>query len=115
MNYGTGSPKAMNPTPPPKLNVLHESKRALKVAATRIRNSREIMTQLPGLTVATQVEDYLFLNIRALLTTALFAGGGYGELQMAWRRILGLSTRVLLPASEVKLSNRCAPFDITLR
>jgi hypothetical protein len=47
------------------------------------------MTQLPGLTVATQVENYVRLNISALLTTALFAVGGYGKLQIAWRDLLG--------------------------
>jgi hypothetical protein len=35
------------------------------------------MTQLPGLTVATQVEDYVFLNTRTLLTVVLFVGYGY--------------------------------------
>jgi hypothetical protein len=64
--------------------------------ANRIRNSREIMTQLPGLTVATQVEDYVLLNISALLTTALFAGGGCGKPQTAWRDLLGHRTRVLI-------------------
>jgi hypothetical protein len=39
------------------------------------------MMQLPGLAVATQVDDYVFLNISSLLITALFAGGGYGKLQ----------------------------------
>jgi hypothetical protein len=38
------------------------------------------MTQLPGLTVATQVEDYVYLNMSALLTTALLSGGSYGKL-----------------------------------
>jgi hypothetical protein len=41
------------------------------------------MTQLPGLTVATQVEDYVRLITSSLLTTVLFAGGGYGKLQTA--------------------------------
>jgi hypothetical protein len=59
------------------------------------------MTQLPGLTVATQVEDYVYLNISALLTIALFAGGGFGKLQTAWRDLLGQRTRVLIPASNV--------------
>jgi hypothetical protein len=75
----------------------------------------EIMTQLSGLTVATEVEDYVLLNISALLTTALFAGGGYGKLQIAWRDLLGQRTRVLIPATNVKVSNRCAPFDIAFR
>jgi hypothetical protein len=80
------------------------------VATKRIRNSREIMTQLPGLALAIQVEDYVLLNISALLTTALFADGGYGKLQLAWRNLLGQRTRVLIPATNVKFLNRCAPF-----
>jgi hypothetical protein len=73
------------------------------------------MTQLPGLTVATQVEDYVFLNISALLTTALFAGGGYRKLQTSWNDLLGQRTRIVIPATNVKVSNRCAPFDIAMR
>jgi hypothetical protein len=72
------------------------------------------MTQLPGLTVATQVEDYVYLNIRALLTTALFADGGYGKLQTAWSDLLGHRTRVLILVTNVKVPNRCAPFDKAL-
>jgi hypothetical protein len=75
------------------------------VVTKRIRNSREIMTQLPGLAVATQVEDYVFLNISSLLTTALFAGGGYGKLQTAWCDLLGQWTRVLIPANEITVPN----------
>jgi hypothetical protein len=81
--------------------VLHEYKKKGFVAIKRIRNSREIMTQFPGLTVATQVEDYVLLNISALLTTALFAGGDYEKLQIAWRDLLGQRTRVLIPATNV--------------
>jgi hypothetical protein len=71
------------------------------------------MTQLPGLTVASQVEDYVCLNISALLTTVLFADGGYGKLQTSWRDLLGQRTRGLIPATSVKVPNRCAPFDST--
>jgi hypothetical protein len=55
------------------------------VATKRIRNIREIMTQFPGLTIGTQVGDYVLLNISALLTTAFFSGDGYEKLQIAWR------------------------------
>jgi hypothetical protein len=63
--------------------VLHESRKGFESGSQRIRNSREIMMQLPGLTVATQIQDYVFLNINALLITALFAGGGYEKLWTA--------------------------------
>jgi hypothetical protein len=49
------------------------------------------------------------------LITALFAGGGYEKLWTAWRDLLGQRTRVLIPATNVKVSNRCAQFDIALR
>jgi hypothetical protein len=52
MIYGTGTPKRR------------------QVPANRIRNCKKIMTQLLGLTVATHVEDYVLLNISALLATA---------------------------------------------
>jgi hypothetical protein len=92
---------------------MHESKNGFESDSQRIRNSRDIMPQLPGLTVATQVEDYVLLNISALLITALFADGGYGKLQTAWRDLLGQRTRVQIPATNVKVPNRCAPFDST--
>jgi hypothetical protein len=95
--------------------VLHESRNGLENGSQQSRNSREIKMQLPGLNVATQVEVYVFLNISALFITALFAGGGYVKLQTAWRDLLGQRTRVLIPTTNVKVSNRCAPFDITLR
>jgi hypothetical protein len=79
MSYGTRTQK---PLPPPsKLNLLHESRKGFESGSQRIRNSREIMMQLPGLIVATQVEDCVFLNISALLFTTLFAGGAYEKLQ----------------------------------
>jgi hypothetical protein len=84
----------------------------LNVATKRIHKSKEIMTQLPGLTVAIQVEDYVLLIISALLTTALFADGGYGKLQTAWRDLLGQGTGVLILVTNVKIADRCAPFDI---
>jgi uncharacterized protein YgbK (DUF1537 family) len=84
--------------------VLHESKTRFENDSQRIRNSREIMTQMPGLTAATQVEDYV------LLTTALFGGGGsYGKLQTAWRDLLGQRTLVLIPATNVMFSNLDVP------
>jgi hypothetical protein len=49
------------------------------------------------------------------LTTVLFAGGGYGKLQTAWRDLLDQRTRVLIPATNVKVSIRCAPFDVAFR
>jgi hypothetical protein len=76
-----------------------------QVPASRIRNSREIITQMLGLTVATHVDDYVLLIISSLLTTALFAGGSYGKLQTAWCGLLGQRTRVLIPATNVKVSN----------
>jgi hypothetical protein len=75
----------------------------------------EFVTAVARFTVATRVEDYVLLNNSALLTTALFAGGGYGKLQIAWRDLLGQRTRVLIPTTNVKVSNRCAPFDIAFR
>jgi hypothetical protein len=95
--------------------VLHESRKGFESGSQRIRNSREIIMQLPDLTAATQVEDYVFLNISAILITALFAGGGYGKLQIAWRDLLKQRTRVMIPATNVKVSNRCAQFDIALK
>jgi hypothetical protein len=45
----------------------------------------------------------------------LFADGGCGKLPTAWRDLLGHRTRVLILATNVKVSNRWAPFDLALR
>jgi hypothetical protein len=52
--------------------VLPESKNGFEIASQGIRNSREIMMQVPCLTVATRVDEYVYLNISTLVTTALF-------------------------------------------